>query len=128
MDVVLRRIYAPPGPSDGWRVLVDRLWPRGLSKAGAGVDEWLREVAPSASLRQWFGHDVARWPEFSRRYRAELGAEPAATAVAHLLAVGAGGRLTLLYAARDEIHNNAWVLREHLLQAGSAGWIGCKPG
>lgn len=96
-------------------MLVDRLWPRGLSKAGAGVDEWLREAAPSTPLRQWFGHDPARWAEFRRRHEAELRAEPAAAALTRLRALAAQGRVTLLYAAKDEVHNNARALREFLL-------------
>ena len=78
------------------------------------VDEWLREVAPSAALRRWFGHEPARWAEFKRRYFQELRAEPAATAIAHLRTPGARRRMTLLYAAQDEVHNNAVALREHL--------------
>ena len=118
MDLALRRVYDPAGPDDGLRVLVERLWPRGLSKARAGVDEWLREAAPSAPLRQWFGHDPARWAEFRRRYEAELGAQPASVAVARLRVLAARGRVTLLYAAKDEAHNNARALREFLLAEG----------
>ena len=103
-----------PLPADGYRTLVDRLWPRGLSKKRAAVDEWLREVTPSPALRRWFGHEPARWAEFKRRYFQELRAEPAATAVARLRTLGARQRVTLLYAARDEVHNNAVALREHL--------------
>ena len=99
---------------DGYRILVDRLWPRGLSKERAAVDEWLREVAPSAALRRWFGHEPARWSKFKRRYVQELRTQPAATALAHLRILGARRRVTLLYAAQDEVHNNAVALREHL--------------
>lgn len=113
-DIVIRRIYLPPTADDGVRVLVDRLWPRGVGKADAALDLWARDVAPSPALRQWFGHDPARWNEFRRRYRAELDAAPAA--VAQLRALRAPGRrLTLLYAARDEQHNHARVLCEYLL-------------
>lgn len=118
MSLALRRVYAPPGPDDGHRLLVDRLWPRGLSKARAGVDEWLRDVAPSAELRRWFGHDPARWTEFKRRYGNELRAGPASAALARLRALADRGRVTLLYAAQDEVHNNARALLEFLDSGG----------
>jgi uncharacterized protein YeaO (DUF488 family) len=110
--ISLRRVYEPPIPEDGRRILVDRLWPRGLSKETARIDLWLREVAPSADLRRWFGHDPTRWPEFRRRYRDELAANPAALAV--LLDVACRGDVTLVYGARDERHNQAVVLKEVL--------------
>ncbi len=118
MTLSIRRVYAPATPDDGHRVLVDRLWPRGLAKDCARVDEWLREVAPSTELRRWFGHDPARWPEFKHRYWAELRAEPAATAVARLRSLAARGDVTLLYAAKDEQHNNAQALLEFLEAGG----------
>jgi uncharacterized protein YeaO (DUF488 family) len=108
----LRRAYDPPGPADGRRILVDRLWPRGLSRQAARVDLWLRDVAPSADLRRWFGHDPARWSEFRRRYRAELAANP--TALAELLDVARRGDVTLVYGASDERHNQAVALKEVL--------------
>lgn len=108
----LRRVYDPPVPEDGHRVLVDRLWPRGVTKEAARVDDWRREVAPSAELRRWFGHDPARWLEFRRRYRGELTANP--EALAGLLDAARDGVLTLVYGARDERHNQAVVLREVL--------------
>jgi uncharacterized protein YeaO (DUF488 family) len=113
MSVRIKRIYEPPDASDGTRVLVDRLWPRGLARAKAKVDRWEKELAPSDELRRWFGHDPAKWAEFRKRYRAELSA---LTGLVRELAVVAGGRgrLTLLYAARDERHNNAVVLAEVL--------------
>ena len=114
MRMQIKRVYEPPAPADGHRILIDRLWPRGLSKERAALDEWLREVAPLAALRRWFGHEPARWAEFKRRYFQELRAEPAATAVARLRKLGARRRTTLLYAAQDEVHNNAVALREHL--------------
>ena len=114
MRMQIKRVYEPPAPADGYRILVDRLWPRGLSKERAAADEWLREVAPSATLRRWFGHDSARWAEFKRRYFQELRAQPAAMAVARLRTLGTRRRMTLLYAAQDEVHNNAVALREHL--------------
>lgn len=109
-----KRIYEPPAPEDGYRVLVDRLWPRGLSKERAAVDEWMRQVAPSAELRSWFAHSPARWAEFKRRYRAELMEPSAREAVARLRALAAAGAVTLLYAARDETHNDAVALRAYL--------------
>ena len=110
----VKRVYAPPDDGDGVRVLVDRLWPRGLSRADAHLDHWLKDVSPSDELRRWFDHRADRWTEFSRRYQAELlGAE----AVRQLLDLSANGVVTLLYAAKDEAHNNAVVLAEHLREA-----------
>jgi uncharacterized protein YeaO (DUF488 family) len=110
VDVALKRIYEKPAAADGRRVLVDRLWPRGVSKERAALDGWLRELAPSESLRKWYGHDPARWPEFRRRYRAELRARrPALDALRRL---ATGRRVTLLYAARDSSHSNAAVLKD----------------
>ncbi len=115
MKLRIKRVYEPASADDGERVLIDRLWPRGLAKAEAAVDHWLRELAPSTGLRRWFGHDPARWDEFRRRYFAELGAEAAAGALAELRALLAGPRpVTLLYGARDEEYNNAVALREYL--------------
>ena len=113
MKVALKRVYEPPSDADGARILVDRLWPRGLSKEKARVDLWLKEIAPTTALRQWFGHDPAKWAEFQRRYRAELKANDAA--VSELKAALAGGPATLVYGARDEAHNDAVVLAEYLL-------------
>jgi uncharacterized protein YeaO (DUF488 family) len=110
----LKRVYAPPAPDDGVRVLVDRLWPRGLSKSEAAVDRWLKELAPSAELRRWFGHDPARWDEFRRRYQAELA--QATDLLDELRALARGRRVTLLFSAKDEAHNNAMVLRDVLSQ------------
>ncbi|ROR32586.1 DUF488 domain-containing protein [Inmirania thermothiophila] len=107
-----RRVYLPPGPGDGVRVLVDRLWPRGLARKAAAVDLWLREVAPSDALRRWYGHDPARWARFVRRYHAELEARP--EAVDRLLALAREGPVTLLFAARDTERNNAVALRAFL--------------
>lgn len=107
----LKRVYEPAGDADGTRVLVDRVWPRGLTKAEADVALWLREVAPSSELRKWFGHDPARWPEFRRRYREELADNPA---LVRLEELARSGPLTLVYGARDEEHNQAVVLVELL--------------
>lgn len=114
MTLYIKRVYEPRAPGDGHRVLVDRLWPRGLSKERADVDEWLRDVAPSTALRSWFGHDPAKWAEFKRRYFLELTAEPAATAVSHLRSIAGRRRVTLVYGAKDEAHNQAVALVEYL--------------
>ena len=108
----LKRVYEKPSRADGLRVLVDRLWPRGLSKERAAVAIWLKEVAPSAELRKWFGHDPDKWKEFQARYRQELKENRAALA---LLKEKASERtVTLLFAARDEEHNEAVVLKKIL--------------
>jgi uncharacterized protein YeaO (DUF488 family) len=112
MTIVIKRIYEPRAQDDGTRILVDRLWPRGLSKQKAPIDAWLKDIAPSAQLRAWFGHDPAKWKEFQHRYKAELDANP--KAVAELK--GYHGKLTLLYGARDEAHNHALVLKNYLEQ------------
>ena len=108
----LKRAYATPSSEDGARVLVDRLWPRGLSKERAAVDLWLKDVAPSPELRKWFGHDPARWQQFQERYRQELRAKE--DAVRLLQQKAKEGTLTLVYAARDEEHNGALALKEYL--------------
>ena len=113
--VRVRRVYEPPLPEDGQRVLVDRIWPRGLTRADAAIDLWTRDVAPSTGLRQWFGHDPARWEEFARRYREELDAQP--ELLQPLLAAAARGPVTLVYGARDERHNQAVVLQQVLERA-----------
>lgn len=116
--VRLKRIYEERGPEDGTRVLVDRLWPRGLSKETAQLDRWEKELAPSDELRRWFGHDPDKWPEFRERYLGELGQKR--EQLAELRQLARRGRLTLLYAAKDEEHNNAVVLKE-LLEDSSIG-------
>ena len=113
-DIVSKRIYEPVSPEDGQRVLIDRLWPRGVSKVDAHVDLWFKDIAPSTELRQWFGHDPARWEEVQRRYRAELQANP--DAVARMRQLANEGKVTLLYAARDAAHNHALILLEFLNQ------------
>ncbi len=112
MEIATKRIYDPPADEDGTRVLVDRLWPRGVRKADAAVDHWLRGVAPTPDLRRWFGHDPARFDTFATRYRAELDAKP--DAVAELTELAAAGPVTLLYAARDRDCNHARVLADYL--------------
>jgi uncharacterized protein YeaO (DUF488 family) len=109
-DIRLRRAYDEPAPTDGCRVLVDRLWPRGVSRTGARIDEWLRELAPSDDLRRWFGHAPRRWEEFRRRYRAELADHNAE--LDRLLELVTRGQVTLMFGARDQVRNNAVVLRE----------------
>src|SRR5437773_7522283 len=108
----LKRVYDLPGRSDGKRLLVERLWPRGMKKEALRLGGWLREVAPSAALRKWFGHDPDRWPEFQRRYRAEL--DRNAPAWQPILDSACKGNVTLLFSARDVAHNSAIVLENYL--------------
>ena len=111
----IKRAYAAPAAEDGLRILVDRLWPRGLSKEAAAVDLWLKEIAPSTELRTWFGHDPARWPAFQERYRVELRDPERAAALDRLRAAGReSGRVTLLFAAREERYNHAVMLCDAL--------------
>lgn len=112
MSVRLKRAYQEPARSDGYRVLVDRLWPRGVRREALRLDTWARELAPSATLRSWFGHDPARFPEFARRYAGELRSGPGTAALADLARRSARGTVTLVYGARDEQHSNAAVLRD----------------
>ncbi|MFF4220349.1 MULTISPECIES: DUF488 domain-containing protein [Streptomyces] len=112
--VRMRRVYDPPEEADGSRVLVDRIWPRGLSKEAAALDEWCKDVAPSTGLRTWYGHDPARFEEFARRYRTELRDDPHEAAVRHLKELSRHGTLTLLTATKDSGISAAAVLREVL--------------
>ena len=112
MDVQCKRIYEEAEADDGYRVLVDRLWPRGVSRDRARIDEWDRELAPSDELRKWFAHRADRFDEFCRRYRAELQSQR--HRLSALRARAREGRLTLLYAAKDPDHNNAVVIAEAL--------------
>jgi uncharacterized protein YeaO (DUF488 family) len=114
MTVQVKRAYEPPESGDGYRVLVDRLWPRGLSKEAARLDAWLKELAPSSELRKWYAHDLERWDEFQERYRQEL--EDRQAALEELAARANEGRVTLVFAARDTEHNSAAVLRDYLEQ------------
>ncbi|MEO9133051.1 MAG: DUF488 domain-containing protein [Sphingomonas sp.] len=109
----LKRAYDPPNHGDGLRILVDRLWPRGVTKAKAGIDEWIKDIAPTTALRQWFGHDPARWDSFRDRYRAELAGH--ADILVRLRHLAKQAPITLVYSARDEVHNDAVVLRDVLL-------------
>ena len=112
MNLKLKRVYEPPDRNDGTRILVDRLWPRGMTKVKAGVDIWLKELAPSAELRKWFGHDPDKWTEFKKRYLAEL--EENDEQLARLREEIKKGAVTLLYGAKDEEHNDAVALAEFL--------------
>lgn len=115
MNVKLKRAYDSPADDDGYRVLVDRLWPRGLAKAKAKIDLWLKAVAPSTELRQWFGHDSEKWSEFKRLYHGEVKENPA---WAELQAIAQQRDVTLVYAAKDRLHNNAVVLKQLLVRSG----------
>lgn len=113
----VKRTYDPPAPADGRRILVERLWPRGVKKEALAADAWLKDVAPSTELRKWFDHRAERWDEFSRKYREELDANP--DAWAPLLEASREGTLTLLYSAHDTEHNGALVLRDYLVEHAS---------
>jgi uncharacterized protein YeaO (DUF488 family) len=117
MNIQIKRAYEPPSPRDGYRVLVDRLWPRGVRKTELRLDAWLKDVAPSAALRKWFGHEPERFEEFSKRYRRELKRSPAKEALADLAGTAAERTVTLVYGAHDEVHNGAVVLRDVLAGA-----------
>lgn len=112
--VWLRRAYEPPGRNDGYRVLVDRVWPRGVSREALRLDAWDRDVAPSDALRRWYGHRPERWEEFRRRYRIELSEGAAQAALQALAERARAGRVTLVFGARDAEHSQAAVLRELL--------------
>lgn len=112
-NIQLKRAYEPAAPDDGKRILVDRLWPRGVKKADAAIDQWIKDLAPSTALRQWFGHDPTRWPEFHNRYMAELQQQP--EQLAALRALAQQQPITLVFGAHDEAHNNAVALRDFLL-------------
>jgi len=116
VSVALKRAYEEPAASDGTRVLVERLWPRGLSKERAHIDLWLKDVAPSTELRQWFHHDPQKFSEFRHRYEAELKSEAAQEALAKLREIAKQGQLTLVFAAHDAEYSNARVLQDLLLQ------------
>lgn len=111
MSISIKRAYESAEKSDGVRVLVDRLWPRGMTKDKAHIDHWMKEVAPSTELRKWFGHDPEKWSEFQEKYRAELKGNPA---LAQIRALAHEGDITLIYGAKDEEHNQAVVLKKVL--------------
>jgi uncharacterized protein YeaO (DUF488 family) len=112
MSIAIKRVYEPVSATDGYRILVDRLWPRGLSKDHAAVDLWLKDIAPSTELRRWFGHDPSKWDEFRRKYSAELATH--AEDVAQIRKLAKRRRVTLVYGARDTEHNDAVVLLGYL--------------
>lgn len=112
--VRIKRIYEPSAPGDGKRILIDRLWPRGIRKEDARIDEWMREIAPSTELRKWFSHDPAKWPEFKMRYKKEL--ENMSDLLERLKGESRKGTITLLFAAKDTEHVNAAVLKEVIEQ------------
>ena len=113
-NVRLQRAYDEPQPDDGHRVLVDRVWPRGRTKAELRLDAWARDLGPSTGLRKWFGHEPARWTEFQARYRAELADPGRAQALDALAAIARSGRVTIVYGARDREHNQAQVIADEL--------------
>jgi uncharacterized protein YeaO (DUF488 family) len=113
MEILLKRAYEPAAKEDGFRVLVDRLWPRGLKKTELKLGAWAKELAPSTELRRWFGHDEKRWPEFQKRYRRELANARSRRMIEEIVAkAGRAPAITLVYGARDTKHNEAVVLRE----------------
>ncbi|ODU51277.1 MAG: hypothetical protein ABS92_00465 [Thiobacillus sp. SCN 63-374] len=116
MELRVKRVYAPPSPEDGARILVDRLWPRGLSREKARVDLWLKELAPSTELRKWFNHDPAKWDEFRQRYQQELRQQPAA--LAQLIDLAGTRPVTLLFGAKEERYNDAVALKAFILARG----------
>ena len=116
MAIFIKRIYEPPSTNDGYRVLVDRLWPRGIKKQDARIDEWLKEVAPSTELRKWFNHEPEKWKAFTKKYAGELRASSAYKSLQSL--IEQHGAVTLVYAARDEHFNQAVALQQ-MLQTGS---------
>jgi uncharacterized protein YeaO (DUF488 family) len=115
----IKRTYDPPARDDGRRILVERLWPRGMKKQALAADAWMKDVAPSTKLRKWFDHRVERWEEFRRRYRAELDANPAAWQP--IIEAAKPRNVTLLYSAHDTVHNGAVVLRDYLAEQAKLG-------
>jgi uncharacterized protein YeaO (DUF488 family) len=111
--IKLKRAYEPPASDDGTRILIDRLWPRGVKRADAAIDEWMKDIAPSTGLRKWFGHDPARWQEFRRRYQSEIRQHP--DEFDRLRTLAQNGPITLVFSAHDEAHNDAVVLKDLLL-------------
>lgn len=114
MKVAIKRVYEAAASSDGKRILVDRIWPRGVTKAAADLELWLKEIAPSAELRKWFGHDPEKWKAFQEKYEAEL---EGSAALSELRSLARQGPITLVFAARDEAHNNAVVLKKILARS-----------
>ena len=110
--IQVKRVYEPAAEQDGQRILVERLWPRGLKKSEVQFDQWIKEVAPTSDLRKWFGHNPEKWAEFQRRYRAEL--EEKREAWEPILAAAKKGKVTLLFSSRDTVYNNAMALKSYL--------------
>ena len=115
MPVKIKRVYDDPSPGDGRRILVDRLWPRGVKKETAQIDDWLKQIAPSHELRKWYNHDGSKWAEFQMRYQVELATEEKTNLVETLARYASNETITLLFAAKDEKHNNAVVLKNSIL-------------
>jgi uncharacterized protein YeaO (DUF488 family) len=113
-NIKLKRAYERPIAEDGTRILIDRLWPRGVKKANAAIDQWVKDISPSTALRKWFGHDPTRWPEFQRRYAEEVHERP--EQLTKLRALARRGVITLVFSAHDEVHNDAVALRDVLLE------------
>lgn len=116
MEIRVKRICEPPGPADGYRLLVDRLWPRGVSRESASLDAWMKEIAPSSELRRWFGHDASHWQEFKQRHAVELDLRQ--NLVAEIFSLAHNRPVTLLYSARDPDHNHAVALAAYLATKG----------
>ena len=117
MAISVKRAYEAAEAGDGFRVLVDRLWPRGLTKEKLKIEEWMKEIAPSAELRKWYGHDIEKWPEFRKRYRAELAKAPASRLLGQLVSRARRGKVTLVIGARDAEHANGAVIAEMIKEA-----------
>lgn len=109
-EVYIKRVYEPSLPEDGYRILIDRLWPRGMTKEKANIEIWLRDISPSDELRKWFGHEPAKWPEFQKRYKAEIAKNKEPAAILKK-AIAEQEKVTLVYSAKDELHNDAVVLK-----------------
>lgn len=114
-SISIKRVYEPPSPADGYRILVDRLWPRGVKRDHAAIDQWMKEIAPSHELRRWFAHDPVKWPAFHARYQAELSTDTCTALINSILETAKSQPVTLLFAAKSEAHNNAVVLK-HVLE------------
>ncbi len=119
MPILIKRVYDAPSPADGRRILVDRLWPRGLSREKAHIHQWAKEIAPSAELRKWFGHAPERWPEFQKRFQNELKEEEARNVLETIRSAAKLETVTLLFAAKDEARNNAVVLQHLMTRQGA---------
>jgi uncharacterized protein YeaO (DUF488 family) len=122
MPITIKRAYEPAGAEDGFRVLVDGLWPRGMTKAQVKIDAWIREIAPSASLRKWYGHDPARWGDFRKKYRGELAKPPRKALLEELVERARKGQVTLVFGARDAERSNAAVIAE-MIRGGCQGKV-----